>query len=1405
MTFSGVTTTRKVPVDGDDSDPPKTTNVTTWSIYATDANGEVTQFNFDKDRKLIEDDTKVLTLTELAAAEKQTLRDLNKDNVFGVDVTGTLDKNTGLFQGSVLGQEFYLVGNALKSGTAKAPTDLSGALLNRDGSAWGLQDGFVASAMVKNSYAAGESGPAYSVYAYAMEGETADRNTVLRFDFEEVDGQWTVTSDSEDGVEMDATALAAAEKQAKRDLNGDSVFGVRMEAALDRVGGLFQASALGNEFLLVGRSLTSSASKPLDLSNALKTADGEAWRPDDVTNLTGNVRIVALGEDDGYEVYVREDSGSFSKYTFDKAFTLTEDGDRQELSLEDLAAAEKLHKRDLNGDNAFGVVVNALVDARSNVYKASFESQQNIYLVADKKLTTGSKVAANGVDLSLALKVDDDYWNVDDGYSVTAGYRDGDNFVLIAAANGNANDVRKYTFDQNNQLVDEEGDTGDMSLAELTAAEKQLGRDLNGDRVTGVKVANNATLDRIGGLHTVTLGSGSDAQTFLSVGAKASDVKDLSTALLDTEGKAWRLGAGETVAALVTQKDDDGVSGYALYNSKTLDSGEKQITRYTFDANFTYDEQDDDNAKVLTQADIADAEAASRRDINGDKFVGAQVTAVWDKTGGLYQATMNDGRSAEDGGTQQITFVSATAPGRATALGDKMLLAADEVSAWKVDTGFTIRGMVANDGGGYSVYASKSGVPDEMRRYTFDANRVFTESETLTSEELIAAEKAAGRDINGDKGVGLNIADAVDRKGALYNANVLGQNYLVVGTVGSALRTGRNGDNAIDLSRALLAPDGSAWKAEEGWQIGGLVTNSDGGYDVYTYQKDQDGEVSGVKVHTWDSNFEFVDSQDADLVALVEVERGNKRDLSGDGVVGFRSLGAPAADTGLAGVTEATVAGGITFLLAGTNLRNGTPSNPLSIKNALLNEDGSGRWAADAGFKVKAIDENDPALTAGKRYIYAVNDSTNEVRRYEFDKVSGKVSGAGDTVSEVELATKEVSRRRDFNGDGATGVATVSNLMDGARLTGLLNASIGGTDFLVINKLPVAGRNINLAAALLDSAGSAWKNPEDFIVKGVYETKNDTDDDIAEVYGTNGSAIERYVFTKQEDGTYQLNSETAERVTGLALAEREATAGKDLNGDAAIGFKVGAGAPLATQSNGWSLGTAAVATPDSDDTDDINDSPTIYIVGKNLGKMGSVASNLANNAALFQGDAYWKPAEGENIISLVQRTADDVVSVNVYTQVQTEGNTSYVRHSFAQEDGKWALSDSETLTAAQLIEEEALTRRDINNDTAVGLKVDSDFGITGMTKAVIDDQTYYFAGNVFSGTGTRPLDLNNTRLLTDADGNAWTPPNDTTVSSWEVLGSTLPEGVDAGAKYLATLSDNSKQYFDATMTAVTGA
>jgi hypothetical protein len=63
------------------------------------------------------------------------------------------------------------------------------------------------------------------------------------------------------------------------------------------------------------------------------------------------------------------------------------------------------------------------------------------------------------------------------------------------------------------------------------------------------------------------------------------------------------------------------------------------------------------------------------------------------------------------------------------------------------------------------------------------------------------------------------------------------------------------------------------------------------------------------------------------------------------------------------------------------------------------------------------------------------------------------------------------------------------------------------------------------------------------------------------------------------------------------------------------------------------------------------------------------------------------------------------------------------------------------------------------------------------------------------------LNETNTRLLKDAEGNAWTPGEETVVL-WEVLGSALPEGAPTGAQYLATLSDDSLQYFGSDMKAL---
>jgi len=1414
------TTLRAVSTTAKNADTKKME--TTWTVYGTSDDGTTTAFKFGADLKLSGDEPQVLTAKDIASMEKQALRDLNNDGKFGVNIVGNaLDAKTGLFQGSVLGQDFYLVGTGLKSGTAKSPTDLSGALLNPDGTAWALPTGYTVATMVKGATA---DDPAYSVYVYKNpEGGEADRNTVLRFDFQaetkdgKATGDFLVDEAKVDGVEMTSDDLAAAEKVAKRDLNGDGVFGVRIDKAADKIGGLFAAKALGNDFLLVGKALTSSAAKPLDLSTALRNADGTAWKPEGVETIgeggtnNANLRIVVNKDSGNFEVYVKEDGGVHAKYTFDKD-SYQQIGEKAELSMEDLATAEATYQRDLNGDTAFGVVVNSQRDAKAGLYIGSFENQTDIYLRAGNvKLVVDSKVAAKAKDLSMALTTDEGYWNVDEGYTVRSAFTDDDGkFVLVATGNSNPLDIRKYSFGDDNKLITDESKTGDMDVYALAAQEAKEKRDLNKDDIVGVKFGT--TLDKTGGLHTVSVGKGDNVKSFLAVGASASAIKDLSTALLDSEGNAWAVPEGQTAAALVTRKTDGAVSSYDVYTKNADD----QYVRHSFTADRKYDDANDDNGKVLSAIELSDDEVGAARDINGDKSVGARVTAVLDKTGGLYQASMS-------GST--MTLVSGSAPGRATALGDKVLLDSDGTSAWQADDGYKLTAAVSSDSG-YSIYAVKNSDANDVRRYTFGTDRVFSEMEQLTADDLVKAEKTAGRDFNVDKAVGLNVADAVDKKGALYSANVLGKTFLVVGEVGKVLKTGKNADQAVDLSKALLDAEGAAWKQDDGFSVGGLVINKndDGdvtGYDVYSYRKDGN-EIAEVKKSSWTATMEFVDTNPADLVSLVEVEAKQKRDLSGDSVVGFRRLGT--LTDGYAGVTEARVAGNTTFMLAGANVKQGTPTNPLTSMSALLNEDGSGPWSlAGTDFKVKSVDEVQVSQDGGtvtKRHVYASNADGSEIRRYVFDKSTGKLEGEPESVSAVALAALEVTRKRDMSGDGKTGVATASALMDGNRATGLLNVSMLGKDFLVMGNAPAAGRSINLSAALLKADGSAWAAPtEGFTLKGVYQPA----DGPLEVYGTkDDKTIVRYKFDKNEDdGTYKLktadeNDDGASVVTGVDMAKSEATARKDLNGDGAIGFKVSAeddDNKRIRQSNGVTLGKAKIDTLEVTEEGDTQtvDNPTVYIIGKTLDKMGLLADNLANTAALFaSADTYWKPAEGETVKSLVQ-TPEAPTKLSIYAQKETDGVTSYVRYNFEQgEDKLWLLAStdgSKDLSSTELVAEEASTKRDLNGDTAVGLKVGADQAISGLTQAVIDEKTFFIVGSASTGTGTRPLDLSNGKLLKAKDSDdAWTPGTGGALSTFETLAKVPAEGEEgAGAKYKATYTldgETKTQYFDTSFKAL---
>lgn len=1374
-----------------------------WTVYGTTAiengaGGDVHKFTFkaadDKKGFVLDGDEVTLSASQLATAEKTTKRDLNNDGKFGVTVqTDAVDAKGGLYSGKILGQDFYLIGTGLKTAVkADAAQDLSGSLLNGEGEAWVKPEGYTISALVKNK---GADEPAYSMYAYksATADAPADKNDVLRFDFAAADGNYKVTDASADGVAMNATDLAKAEKTMTRDLNADTVFGVKIEgAAIDAAGGLYSASALGNSFLLVGKSLVSSAAKPLDLSSALLTSDGEAWKPDDVATIGTQLKIVTEVDSDkkvsGYSVYVKEDAGSFAKYSFGTDYKQT--GERTELTQEDLATAEQTNNRDLSGDGKFGVVLTAAKDIKGGLYQGHFESQDNVFIRSDSKLALGGLVASKAVDLTNALKTEEGYWDVDAGYSIKAAYTEGtgdqQTYNVLAANANDASDVRKYTFSTSTNMLDTEH-SGDMSLIDLAAAEKAQKRDLNGDSIVAVKLS--ATLDKVGGLYQVETAG----KSFLAISSTA--VKDLSTAILDSDGKPWAV-PGDNASVVLKKQDDD---SYKIYTKSKGDT--PTYNEYAVSADFKYVE---DSAKTLSLTDLADAEKATGRDINGDRSIGASVSKVIDKTG-LYEATIDN---------QKMVIFSSSNPGKSTALGDKVLIGSDETTPWSVGSDYTLRSVVKNDDDSIQVYATKTqDGKDVTSRFSFTADRVLSEQEDLTADQLATAEKTLGRDLNVDKAVGLTVTGTEDKVGGLFKAYVMGQDFFVLGAKG--LKTGTNGDNAIDLSKALLDTEGNAWKLDEGFKVGGVITNKDDAgevtsYDLYTYKK-SGADVTDVKKTSWDAKMNYMDVAAADPVALVDVEAKNARDLSGDGTVGFRKV---ATDDALyLGVTSARVVGNdLKFWLAGSDLKPGSPSKPLTIKDALLSDDGTTPWQIDEGYKIKAVLDGTGDNT-DSRFVYAVNADNTSVLKYSFSKVDGKSAGAGVAVNSIDLAKLETDLKKDLNGDQKTGVATVSDWkdLDGAtgRSTGLLKASLLGQDYLVVNKMPTGTKNINLTAALLNVDGTAWAKPDGFTVKGVYQP----DADNTEVYGTDADGkIDRYKFTatKVDDvatGSWTVKEATDEDplvITGTTLAKSEASAKKDLNGDGAIGFKVGAG--IASQSNGWSVGKAGVGTPPSD----APDTDQVYIVGKNLAKMGSVATNLANSAALQVADtdgklSYWKPDTGYVVKSIQQADATPG-TVNLFAQKvdADSGAKTYLKYVFTQDAEKtsWTLSSADStsadtpLSSKDFVQTEVDAKRDLSGDGAVGLNVSSDSVPSGLIKAFIDDQQFILVGkNLSSGSSSKPLGFN--ALLQKADGTAWTPDDGVTATAWTALVGTQPEGVPADAKFALTKSDESKAYFGA--------
>ena len=1451
-----------------------------WDVFAYQASSDsVTQFSFDSNNLLKSDyvEGQVLKASEVASLEKQLGRNLNGDVWFGANIAASaIDSVGGLFKASIQGEDFFVVGANLKASTkALGAVDLSSSLTTETGEqAWNEPEGYTIKSVVKNlnddSLQVYLTPPTYNSETYK----------VLRFDFQlnQDSGNYQLDVENTDGVELSPFELAKAEKLSRRDLDKtykflsspsqtQDEFGVSIVRNLDNVGGLYHATSLGQSYLIAGKNLVSNAKKITDLTNAL-TIDGMAWTPDgfSASELQGKVSIVinpnnALQAD----VYVKESDG-FTKYEFTRSDVDTPwstTGSKEVLSAEEIAAVEKSTKRDLNYDGFFGARITELKNAPGGLYSVTYgdlgttstlatSDTQKIFLRSDVKLALGSTVAKNAVDFSNALRSSEGFWSPPEGYQIRGAYKDAaaEQYTVIVAKS--PADFLKFTFDisgDQTQLIETgEGSSNAISTPELAALEVTYKRDLNGDGITGVRILQ--TSDKVGGLFKV---EAADGDYYVNKVGSAP-VNNLQNAFFDESMNGWAPSKAEgtsiTKLTLVQTTNADTQADEFLIYQKEVGSS-NVYSKYTFNEN----RQLIDKAQ-LSLVDLANEEATATRDINGDGVIGAKVIAPVDKNGGLYKVSLEDkfllvavNPASAPGRQINLQNVLLSAEGNPLEINQAGVFQNGDLAGWKVNA--SVR--VTDDEGKITtkVFALKSNSEGviEVKRLNFEESsdstdfanyKMLVSNDTLNAQDLIAEETnlTYGKDLNLDKAVGLKIDQTIDKKVGLYSATVLGQNYYFFDEVNK--KTGTSAGNAIDLSRAFYDSDAKPWAMppkepdEEPTKLAGLVKNVDAdgdvvGYDIFTYnQKTVSGEFN-VQKHswTWDTNTGLVykGSAAADAAELVEVEKVNLRDLSGDGIVGFKLVGRSDVNDKYEGVTKATVFGNDTFFVVGKNLKPGTPSNPWKLSDALLSEDGTSAWSIPNIPVALGSDINlNKMITAVRdianstdRFVYVKYSKADEsqdyfIQKYKFDKSTGKYSGESEKLDSITFAAEEINYKRDLNNDGKLGVYSFSDvklststpgegytdIFSGqGKSSGLIKTTVNNIDYLVVKKLPNSNTLLNLDLALVNADGTAWKPSENFLLKGVY--KNSATQE-TEIYGYEpiddeanepDYSLKKYQFTIEDfspnddpfeatpNGTtpkvLKLKSDPAAgymSVSDLVVSERENTIGKDLNNDNVVGLKIATN-PIATIPTGTGIGSIEIsdsATVDASRT-------SIYVVGKSLSTMGAIASRTANQHALRKVDnegnlSYWKPDPGYSI----QAILESANSIKVYAKDESD-ITKLQEYTFAKDDSVettgWNFESETLLTNSQLVSLEVSNYRDLNGDNTMGLTYESTQAIQGMFTGRLNDEVFYFAGQATRSivNGTSPFGIDSSKLLKDEDGNAWRPADADAYTSFSSIAS----------------------------------
>lgn len=1479
-----------------------------WEIFAvkntvtgSSTSKVITQFSFDENNLLKTgfETGKELNAFQVANFEKKFGRDIEKDALFGVAITNSIDSAGGLYKASILNQDFYIVdtsGNGLKTSTkAQGAVDLSGALVDASGEiAWQGHEGYTIQSIVQND-------AHDAVQAYLT--KDGDPSTVVRFDFalDSTTRNYKLDADNIEGIQLDPIALAKAEKDNKRNLDKnfytDSIsgvqkaeFGITIVKNLDKAGGLYQVSALGQTYLLAGKSLVSNSKNITDLTNAL-TIDGQAWMPDGKTASqlnTGDFNIIITDEQTA-EVYVTEDDG-YSKYVFTRGDTTTPwstDGTKATVDAEYMAALEVTTGRDLNNDKFYGAVVVGQVNAPGGLYTAAYKvkgefsvgsmnadavNSAKVYLRSTTKLSIGSSVAKNAVDFSAALKSQEGYWTPPDGYNITGAFnKEEDNkYFVIVTNKDNKSDFRRYSFSVVDDVATQMDNTSfDISAQELAGLEVSLKRDLNRDGITGVKILE--TSDKVGGLFKVT---GPNGNYYVSKPAAANAVADLSNAFFDASSSPWAPTAatGATVSKLTLFQTTNGTTGndeFLIYQKETKADQPNAYSKYTFDENHQLIEK-----TQLSIIELANEESRILRDVNGDGFVGAKVTAVIDKAAGLYKVSIEkkfmlvaiDPTSPP---LKQISLSNVLLNDNSTPL----LISENGLNILNLDgitpSTWSVRNAVrSDDGSSVNVYATNTntnGTNDPaddytgVKRLTFsisadsvdykDYKRLSSE-DVLTSQELVADEASYKKDFNNDKVVGAKISAVVDKAAGLYTTKVLGDTYYFFDSLNKKNGTGTITTPAIDLSKAFLDTNLQAWKPNTGYLIAGLAAKKNDsdetiGYDIFTYKENTDlinQFEFDVQKHSWSwsdaQGLAYQEMTVADTAELVKVEQANSRDLSGDRVVGFKLVNNNPSQPGYTGVTEAKVLSGKEdrFFVVGQNLKAGTPTNPWQLKDALLDQDGTRAWSIpplsdSASANITAVRD---IKDTQERYVYVkyVNQgdmTTNPpkpdddvIMKFKFSKETGKYSGISETLDAVTFAAEELKFNKDLNADGKLGITQFSDVKLGSSMasgiwgtsagksSGLIQAVVNDSKYLVVKKAPSSNTNLNLEHALVTSSGSAWKPDEGFTLSGIYKN---LETNATEVYGYFGSQstpqFKKYEFTIADMPTTGPSeeiypNETVPKVlmlstlnedasiSGKAIAERENVIGKDLNNDSSIGFKMYSGSK-ASLANGTQVGTANSGSDSK-----------IYVVGKSIGSMGLNASRTANNNALremVEGEkSYWNPPAPDAIKSIIQEA--DLIKIYVRPislEAEIDQN-SLIEYTFSKDGENGWLLQSELPTyfdTAAIVNLEASQKRDMNGDTVVGLQTSTVLagltqGTTGLIKGSVGSTDFFFVGQ------SKPVGMDVSRLLKDANSLAWRPAAAETAIRFSATTS-LDSAPDLAMWTLTTTESavEKKYYFDA--------